>query len=510
VSTFRPAASTAGRFADARQGGIAVVTDTDARRFADDPAGFFGHSYQAMHTLPRAELESLQLAGVRARFGELRDRVVVLAGVADDQRASGIGTLDDVVPLLFPHTVYKSYPASLVLNARFDRLTAWLDRLTTRDLSGVEVGGCEGIDEWLAALEARTDLRPVHSSGTTGTMSFLPRTAGEADRMFATSRLGLLPGVDPRIDPAIDAAGPGNDPTGSRGLGNARRTPVIWPAFRYGSSAIMRFANQLATHVTGGEDGFHALHPGRMSSDVLFLAGRLRAALARGESGEADVRPALRERSAEFEQARHDMAAGLPGFLAGLVERLQGERVLMMGSWTVVHQLALAAGQQGLSAVFAADSSVVGGGGAKGMELPPGWEQSIERFTGVPRLRHCYAMSEVMATHMMCPNGRYHVEPSTVLYLLDPEDGTPLPREGVRTGRAAFFDLLADTYWGGFVTGDEVTVHWAPCACGLTSPQVGRAIERYSALAGGDDKISCAATESAHREALDFLTSVSG
>jgi hypothetical protein len=144
------------------------------------------------------------------------------------------------------------------------------------------------------------------------------------------------------------------------------------------------------------------------------------------------------------------------------------------------------------------------------MELPAGWERTVERFAGVPRLQHCYAMSEVMATHMMCPRGRYHVEPSTVLYLLDPQDGTPLPREGVRTGRAAFFDLLADTYWGGFVTGDEVTAYWSPCACGLASPQLDRHIERYSARAGGDDKISCAATESAHREALDHLTSASG
>ena len=32
-------------------------------------------------------------------------------------------------------------------------------------------------------------------------------------------------------------------------------------------------------------------------------------------------------------------------------------------------------------------------------------------------------------------------------------------------------------------------------------------IERYSEKRGGDDKISCAATESAHTEAMDFLTS---
>ncbi|WP_131786082.1 hypothetical protein [Protofrankia symbiont of Coriaria ruscifolia] len=178
-----------------------------------------------------------------------------------------------------------------------------------------------------------------------------------------------------------------------------------------------------------------------------------------------------------------------------------------MGSWSTTHELAREACEQGLTGVFSPDSSVVGGGGAKGVVLPDGWEQVIERFIGVPRLRHCYAMSEVMATHMMCAQGRYHIEPSTILFVLDPQDGAVLPREGVRTGRAAFFDLLAETYWGGFVTGDEVTADWSPCACGLDSPSLGRTIERYGDKAGGDDKISCAATEGAQRDALDFLTS---
>jgi hypothetical protein len=465
-----------------------LTIDGDAARFAEDPGGFFGHSYQAMHSLPRRDLAALQTAALRMRFAQLRDRVAVLGAMADEQAIIRIDRIDDAAPLLFQHTVYKSYPVSLVTDGRFDRLTRWLDRLTVRDLSGVDVDGCQGIDDWMRALHAQTDLRPVHSSGTTGTMSFLPRTAGEADRMFRTSRLGLVPGLDPFAD------------------ADERYRHTVWPAFRYGGSAIMQFADYLVRHVAGGEERFHALHPGRMSSDVLFLAGRLRAAQSRGDAGELDPGPALRARKAEFDEAQREMAAGRPAFLARIVERLRGERVLFMGSWSITYQIAQEACEQGLTGVFSADSSVVGGGGAKGVVLPEGWERVIERFTGVPRLRHCYAMSEVMATHMMCARGRYHVEPSTILFLLDPQDGSVLPREGVHTGRAAFFDLLAETYWGGFVTGDEVTVDWSPCACGLASPSLGRSIERYGDKAGGDDKISCAATEGAQREALDFLT----
>ena len=76
------------------------------------------------------------------------------------------------------------------------------------------------------------------------------------------------------------------------------------------------------------------------------------------------------------------------------------------------------------------------------------------------------------------------------------------------TGRAAFFDLAAETRWGGFISGDEITVNWEDeCPCGRKSQFIEGTIERYSDKRGGDDKISCAATENAHKEAMDFLTS---
>jgi len=81
-----------------------------------------------------------------------------------------------------------------------------------------------------------------------------------------------------------------------------------------------------------------------------------------------------------------------------------------------------------------------------------------------------------------------------------------LPRVGEHTGRAAVFDLMADTYWGGFITGDEVTASFEQCECGRTTAHVASAIERFSEKKGGDDKITCVAAEDAHRAALEFLT----
>jgi hypothetical protein len=114
-------------------------------------------------------------------------------------------------------------------------------------------------------------------------------------------------------------------------------------------------------------------------------------------------------------------------------------------------------------------------------------------------------MSETTGMHKMCELEHYHIEPWVVAFVLDPEHGTPLPRAGVQTGRMACFDVLPTSYWGGFITGDEVTMHWTPCPCGRTTAHIERRIERYSDK-HGDDKITCAGSDEAHRAALDFLT----
>ena len=55
--------------------------------------------------------------------------------------STALRDFDDVVPLLFPHTVFKSYPASLLDKKRFDLMTKWLGKVTSYDLSRVDTRG---------------------------------------------------------------------------------------------------------------------------------------------------------------------------------------------------------------------------------------------------------------------------------------------------------------------------------------------------------------------------------
>jgi hypothetical protein len=154
---------------------------------------------------------------------------------------------------------------------------------------------------------------------------------------------------------------------------------------------------------------------------------------------------------------------------------------------------------------------VVAAGGSKGQIVPDDWEDKARKFLGVPRLMHLYGMTEVQSSNLMCTHHRFHIEPTNVLFILDPDSGEIMPRRGVQTGRAAFYDLLATSHWGGFITGDELTVDWdGACPCGRLTPHIARKVERYSEKRGGDDKISCASVSDAHDEALSYLVEIVG
>ena len=68
------------------------------------------------------------------RFGELRDRIPVLSTIASEQGVERIDDLGDVIPLLFQHSVYKSYPVSLLVKNKFTAMTRALhDALAQTD-----------------------------------------------------------------------------------------------------------------------------------------------------------------------------------------------------------------------------------------------------------------------------------------------------------------------------------------------------------------------------------------
>jgi hypothetical protein len=95
--------------------------------------------------------------------------------------------------------------------------------------------------------------------------------------------------------------------------------------------------------------------------------------------------------------------------------------------------------------------------------------------------------------------------PWIVLFLLDPETSVPFERSGIQTGRLALFDLLADSYWGGAISGDRVTIDWrGGCPCGRKGPFILNDVVRYGNLRD-DDKITCSRSSDAYEQAVSFV-----
>jgi hypothetical protein len=460
--------------------------------FMNDPMEFFDESVTKMHSIPRYELEALQRDAMVIRFADHSENIEMVRKLADRLEITEVDEFDDITPLLFSHTAFKSYPAALLDKKRFDLMTQWLDKLTTHDLSGVDTDGCESIDGWIDRLDEQTPLQPITSSGTTGTLSILPKTKASATqnmelwKMFLFQTFGKEPTED-ELNPVVD---------------------VIWPNYASGKLGHLRIASMIKHSFTGGDDTrFHALYSDAIDTDLMFLASKMRAAASRGELDRLEIDPKLAARKDEFIAMQERRPQEMAEFFERLTTELRGRRVFMTSAYNLMYDVATAGLERGVSAVFAPNSAILTGGGTKGFVLPDNYMDVIREFLGVERIQEGYGFSEQNALHWACEEGRYHVQPWIIPFVLDPETSEPLPRVGAQTGRAAVYDVLNQDHWGGVISGDEVTVDWStPCSCGRTSVYFEHDIIRYSEKEGvEDDRITCAATHEVHNEAVNFM-----
>ena len=468
-----------------------MLTD-DAQLLADDPRALFGTA-RAMFAVPYDEIRELQLAAIRSRFESLRPQVQLLDRLAQRNGVDRLDSLADGARLLYPSNVYKSYPFGWLVDQEYGRLTNWLRQLTAHDLSSVDVTGVDSLDEWFTRLETATDLRVCHSSSTSGKLSFVPRGVAEWTRRSASLAFGY------------EAAGTDEGPEHI----SLEGVPFISTFYRTGHSAILMHTDWFVRTLTD-PDGTHpervlTLHPGALSSDLMVLAGRLRSGQLTGDPTSMQLPQRLLERRTEL-GALLDGTTGerIDQFVTEAAERFDGQRVLVGGVWPSMVDAAVAALRLGLREVFDPRSFVSSGGGEKGRNLPANARDLVTEWTGVERLEEGFGMSELMGFNAKCSFGKFHLNPWLVPYVLDPDTLEALPAQGRVSGRLAGIDLMASSYWSGYISTDLVTLTWAPqCECGRQGPHLEPEIQRVDNVE--DDKVSCAATPGAHDETIEFL-----
>lgn len=429
----------------------------------DDPARF---------DIPHADLRAAQLEAAQERFAALRPRIKLLDHRAGEAGLERIGDFADLVPLLFAHTSYKSYPDSWLLQGNWKRLARWLGALSAEPIDATSLEQSRDLDDWLGRLdEAETFVSC--SSGTTGKCSMI--AASSADRAFV------------RRNTALAAAwSTGAAPDGSFRL--VGTVPV--PDSPRNRDVLAAYADNF-----GDGHAFHFPSPPITIGQVSQMVA-MRRAIAEGSATPAE----LERFEALASQREAAMAAGSERTVEALAE-MRGRKLFIAGQFAMTYRIAEAVRAQGLSGSdFHPDNVIAFGGGLKGASLPEGFRDYIEQTfnVGPGKVYRYYGMQEINTTMPICRAGRYHVPPWLILLLLDKTGDALIPSEqGEQQGRAGFLDLSIGGRWGGVISGDQVTVRHGQCDCGHQGPTIGDDIARYADLGDGD-KITCAGTIDAY------------
>ncbi|MFT4056083.1 MAG: hypothetical protein QM681_16385 [Novosphingobium sp.] len=421
------------------------------------------------------DLRETQVAALDERFRERRDRIRLLGLRARDAGIDGIGRIEDVVPVLFPHTAYKSYPESYLMDERWDRLTKWLGTVSAHPIEGLSLDGIDGIDDWIARLAEQGHFISC-SSGTTGKSAMLIASQKDMDwskvdtvNVFAWGS-GVVPAQDRLIVGCAPVATVPKNATIAQAQYDAFANPE-WLRWNYPVPPIT---------------------VGSLTAMVV-----MRKKIAEGTARPDEI-ATFEETSAE--RARL-VADAVPATAQFIIEN-RHRKLQLSGLWNGLWHVARAVRDAGYGREdFDPDNSIYVGGGLKRAQLPADYQDYVFETFNIPADRHFqnYSMQELNSGMPKChEGGRYHVPPWIVPILLDKSGDEALPHaSGEREGRAAFFDLSLDGRWGGVITGDRVSVDYAPCACGNHGPSIRDDIARYADLEG-DDKIGCAGTVDAY------------
>lgn len=420
-----------------------------------------------------ADLRTLQLEAARERFAHKREKIKVLDRRAREAGIDEINSFSDLVPLLFSHTNYKGYPESFVDNGQWSNMNLWLQTMTSRSLTGVDLEGVRDADDWLARLEASGHY-VYASSGTSGKCSFLDQTHEDVDLAQKSFNVGFIAAWEP-LKPAND-----------------RITFTSMPAtgaHRYCAIG----ARFLKEHIASpGNLYFLSDEPLRANQGI--RAGQLRRKLAAGTALPDEVAAFEAETAAQAKK----MQAAMEAFIDKIYE-CRHQPLCFSTQWPQTFQIVEGLRARGMKdGDIHPDTMVETGGGLKGVTLPADFREQIEKFFGLPREHYAITYGMVEMTGL-CPY-RYDQEgyafPPWIVplvldksaeKLLNPEDN-----RGVVEGRLGLFDLISEAHWGGVISGDKVTADFSP-GDNLIGPLI-RSVSRYQDLEEGEDKLSCAGT----------------
>lgn len=423
------------------------------------------------YDVPEKDLFPLQLQAAQELFEERLSQIPLLRKRAEDAGIDKINSFDDLVPLLFAHTVYKSYPQSFFDNNRWDRMLQWLQTLSTDKVTDVDVAGVNNVDEWIQRLWDAGHM-VLATSGTSGKVSFLNHTRG--DQKMKTRHFRHSVGW-----PLVKASG---------------KRPMFWLGPINGPNSAIESAKINAENFGQPGSVFVLTEEPLLISEVSQGAA-LRKRMSEGTATPEEITEHQQKNAAKAESAQASMRE-----LADKILDHRHEPTYITGLWAQHMQIIERARERGIpDGDFHPETVVNAGGGVKGVALPEDYQEQVARFYGDVIRPGAYGMTELMQLMPRCEAGRYHRAPGLILLPLDRPGEKLLKKEDAQDGiveaRMAFLDLGYEGRWGGMITGDKITVDFSDsCPCGRHGPTLLDNITRFAQQPGEDDHIGCAGT----------------
>src|SRR5262249_8098509 len=101
------------------------------------------------YDIPFADLREAQVEAMNERFQERRHQIKLVGHRAREAGITEVRSHEQAVRLLLPHTAYKSYPESWLAQRRWDRLSKWLDTVSTHRVPVERVSIANDVDDWI-------------------------------------------------------------------------------------------------------------------------------------------------------------------------------------------------------------------------------------------------------------------------------------------------------------------------------------------------------------------------
>jgi hypothetical protein len=439
----------------------------------------------------RQKFDSERAADLRRQAIEINhsyyfERIPAYRRLAQEEGVGPQASLEQIKQhMLLSDGIFKSYDQSWLDANDFSRMNAWLSEIYHQRVEA-DMHGVQSIDTWIDRLDSE-GIKLVYSSGTSGTLSFVPRDTATRDLFRLASTNYLIPLITHRkvgtpwqyllVRLACQILSP--DMFGRlRQLARLSDYDAVFLDFSSGKTGNQAFEQDLA--------------PSFRRHTCLYetnLSPSLTRLISRRPSTEAEVEQVRQfqelviGRKAEnylrlIWQIKQSIAARQKTFIFGTTHQYKELCELMVDRQETLPL------QKGSLILF--------GGGWK---LFTGTPLSREQLTTLMSDRfqipaemivEGYSMSEMNAFTLRCEYGRFHIPPVIEPLLLD--EALNIQHGPDLRGTFAFLDPLALAYSGFIISGDEV--HWVEgeCPCGLTGPavtEIGRARAREAKGCGG-------------------------